>query len=228
MSKKSEDVFVELKDPVEKYKVIEDLVRESAEIKVKGLSPMGFVFLVSPQSLTGHEVVCKVVGTALLDQFDDSLIVQFDHYEYKYIAQVKHHKANDFLVLNFDTALFRVQRREDFRLRLPRSFQGRLILHVDGRKVSCSMIDVSAGGCRAEVKKKVLELKVDQTISGALSTSGRDDLMIEVNVRHVVAHPDKDDHHSVGLKFINQTEIVKNRMAALVMDLYREFFTKRS
>lgn len=228
MVKKSEDVFLEVKDEADKFKVIEDIVRYSTEIKVKGLAPMGNVFLVSPRSITGHEVLCKVVGSAFIDPNDKNVIVQFDHYEHKFIAQVKFRQAADFLYLDFNTKLYRVQRREDFRLRLPRSFQGKLTINLDGNKYPCSLIDISAGGCRIEARKRDFTVKIDQQFPAIFSAAGRDQLPVEINVRHVGPHPDKDDFNSLGLQFVNQTEIVKNRMAALVMDLYREFFTKRS
>lgn len=223
----TQGIFTLVSDPKDKAKVLEDLVRYSADIKVKALEPKSDVFLVNARTITGNDLLCKVMGPGFLEPGFQQVIAQFHLAEQKYISQVKAKLNEGFLTLNFSAPIYRVQRREDFRLRLPLSFKGRMIFLNDDSPVNCRLIDMSAGGCRVEAPIS-MSLKVNEVVRGRLSTTDRDDITVEMSVRHLASHADNDTLQLVGLQFVNQSEIVRNRMAALVMDLYREFFTKRS
>ena len=225
--KTGQNIFLLVNDAQDKNKVLSDLVRYSAEVKVKTLDPRAPIGVVSPRDINGQKVLCKVMGSLSFASQAQELITQFHLAEQKYICQLNSVLRQDILELDFSSALYKVQRREDFRLRLPAGYQGRLTIQINGRKIKCKLVDISAGGCRIEIPPD-LKWEVGNTFKGVLSTLMRDDLDVELTVRHVGKAGAKDTIRSVGAQFTNQTEIVKNRMAALVMDLYREFFTKRA
>ncbi len=227
MALKSEDIFIEIKDPNEKVKILEDLVRHQPDLKIKGLAPMATVFSVTPESLDGNSLRCKVAQKAFLNTKETDLILQFNLHEHKYISQAKFVLSGTTLTVNISSSLYRVQRREDFRLRLPRSFQGNLLMEIAGKPLKATLIDISAGGCRVEVIPPA-NLNIADSIKATLRISQRDDLPVHVEIRYIGEDSDKSPLRTLGLQFVNQNEIFKNRMAALVMDLYREFFTKRN
>jgi c-di-GMP-binding flagellar brake protein YcgR len=223
-----QNIFTPVADPKEKKKVLTDLVRYSTEVILKGIEPKADVFMVTPQSLIGDDsLLCRILGTPMISAKELEVIVQFTLTEQKYLSQAKSQIADDGIQLSFSGPLYRVQRRQDFRLRLPASFQGTFSLVHDGRQFTLKLADISAGGCRVEAPPAFAPQQ-GANYKAILATAKRNDLHVEGTVRHIAEHPDKEGYQLIGFQFINQSQIVKNRMAALVMDLYREFFTKRA
>jgi len=223
----SAGIFTAIKDPLEKNKILLDMIQHSSVMKIKALEPRADIFLAAPVSLIGGWLTCKLIGPLQVAQIQAEIILQFHLSGQKYISQVRTRIEYGNLELNFEGDLYRVQRREDFRLRLPHSYQGLMEFKMNGLNIRCKLVDISAGGCRLEIPLKHA-VKSGETYPGLVKTADRDDLTVEMNVRHIVPHPEILDMTLVGIQFTNQTEIVKNRMAALVMDLYKDFFTKRA
>ena len=221
-----QDIFTPINDPVEKEKVVQDMVSHGSAIKIKALEPQADVFQATPIEVKGNWVSCTVVGQSSLVIFEEEIIVQFRLSNEKYITQAKTRIKNNFLEISFAGPIFRVQQREDFRLRLPSSYQGRFTFEHNGERLACRLSDLSAGGCRIEIDVN-MKLREGEIYKAVLSTLKRDDLKIEFILRHIAPHPESGELVLAGMQFVNQSEIVKNRMAALVMDLYRDFFTRK-
>lgn len=225
MTKSPHEIFIEIKDATQKTKILEDLARRSMPIKIKGLAPCSDVFDVSPKSLELWKLSCKITEKSQDWKKDHSLIVQFDHYDEKYVSQVNFTLHENTIILDFSSALFRVQRREDYRIKIPRSMESSIKLQIEESSFEFNILDLSSGGCRIEVDVKN-QLQKNLKYSAVLKPKDRNDIYTRVEIRHIEKVNEKT--MSVGLQFIELTEIQKNRIAALVMDLYRTFFKSRT
>ena len=226
MSKNGQTIFTPVKDD-EKAQIFADLLKYPCEMKLKELEPRSDVISVIPRSITGTRILCSLIGKPTFSSDHFGVVVQFDLGDHKYITQIEADAKPDSAYLYFTKPIYRVQRREDFRLRLPPSYRGSFKFTHEGNPINCRIVDLSAGGCRIQVPLHVI-LKRESTIHGIFQTENRDDMEIEAQVRHISKPVDKEKFALTGLQFLNQTTLVKNRMAALVMDLYREFFTGSS
>ena len=222
-TKMGQTIFTALKDD-EKAQVFADFLKFPCEMKIKELEPRSDVFTVIPRSVTGTRILCSLVGKPEFSSDHFGVVVQFDLGEHKYVTQVNADIKPDVVYLYFSNAIYRVQRREDFRLRLPPSYKGNFRFTHEGKQVNCRIVDLSAGGCRIEVPLLIV-LRKESSIFGIFQTEDRTDMEIEAQIRHISKAVGKEKVNLVGVQFLNQSTIVKNRMAALVMDLYREFFT---
>lgn len=224
MAKTPHEIFIEIKDTSQKTKILEDLARRSMPIKIKGLAPSSDVFDASPRSLDSWKLLCRITEKSQDWKKDHALIVQFDHYDEKYVSQVSFELHENTISLDFNSALFRVQRREDYRLKIPRSMESSIKLLIEEASFEFNILDLSSGGCRIEVDIKN-PLQKNLKYSAILKPKDRSDIHARVEIRHIEKINEKV--MSVGLQFIELTEIQKNRIAALVMDLYRTFFKSR-
>lgn len=223
----SQDIFAPITAAGEKGRILDELFKYGAQIKVKMLDPRSDVFSVTPTAVAGLKVMCKMKGAPpKIGKADHSVIVQFAVSEQKYISQANFEVVGGLVQLEFRETLYKVQRRADFRLRFPSSYRAKLKVSGHKKNHEFRILDLSAGGCRIELPETFLG-KPDQRMNGVLVVAKREDLEVELEIRYV-EKATKDHPAMAGLQFVNQTQIIKNRMAALVMDLYREFFTKRS
>lgn len=243
----SQDIFIEIKDPQIRDKILSDLARHSMSVSVKLDRKSTRLYGLSPRSYSNLELACRGPADTLEKEFFDLLekhqeiflILQFNHYDDKYVTHVKFKFQVPMITLIFDEPLFRVQRRADFRLRLPRSLNAKIFLNTQqtGPQQSFQITDISAGGCRlegsGEAPSKLQTHLVSQnnkssanSLRAVIQIENHNEFNVDVEVRHLSAN-NGSKIFSAGLKFINLAEKDKNRIAALVMDLYRSLFKNR-
>lgn len=221
--------FVPISSKEEKDRIFRDVVVNKAELKLKPLASDGDIFVVEPTVIEddSYDLTCKVRGTASVGPKDDEVIVKFSLGETLYMGQAKFRQMYGVFYLDTRGKLFRVQRRDSFRVKLPASFQGKVRIDaVEDRifKKSFSLMDLSGGGCRFEAPLAGLELKSDQTWKGALLMPGKPELAVGGVLKHFAPHPIAKDKVWIGTGFAGISPATTNRIEGLVMDLYRTFF----
>jgi c-di-GMP-binding flagellar brake protein YcgR len=127
--------------------------------------------------------------------------------------------------------LYHLQRREDYRIHIPSSYKA--LLEVNSinsqiRKLSIPIMDLSGGGCRIQVEPKVLSLKAQDQIKGHIFLPDRQPIQIVGTVRHIRIEKNSKGQPICGIQFIGMSDITKNKIIAVVMDLYRELFVGRT
>lgn len=220
------NIFQLISDPSEKMKILYDLINARQGLIVKGSENDDAIHVLEPRLIQGSELMCKVSHPENFKFKQGQLIVQFTVNTQKYIAQVPAKKAGEFLALSMEKKLFRVQRREFFRLRLPQTFRGVVqIPELFGSPFNQSfhLVDLSGGGCRVDLPPLDIDIKSGTVFKGILKLPNRPDFAVICTVRYQNQLPDGG---WLGLEFFHQSEPEKNRMAATVMDLYRELFSR--
>ena len=147
----------------------------------------------------------------------------------KYFLQTNYQIKDRQLMVKAPETIYHLQRREDYRIKIPANFQALFEVHqINDKyiKYSFPIWDLSGGGCRLNLKNSKHTLKNEEELHGHLFFPDRNPTQAHAVVRHIRPGPDKESS-LYGLQFLGMTEIQKNRVAAVVLDLYREFFLKR-
>lgn len=219
------DIFTQIRDADEKLTLLGDLVKSGKELILKGLDPSCEIFRALPKQVSKTKLLCQL-SSPMNETQHKGAIVQFNAGEEKYLSQVGLEIDKSSITLDFSSLIYRVQRRSDFRLKIPASFQGQIVIRDNTKQIISKLLDLSAGGCRVETDLN-FTTGPGKTYKGLLKTAGRKDIPLTLEVRHEQDIHSAPPHLTIGFQFINHDEVSKNRMAALVMDLYREFFSSR-
>lgn len=106
------------------------------------------------------------------DLVDTPIMCSFTYNDNKYFFKAKATSHEVYFFLNFPEKIYKIQRRNNFRLNVP-SFLDHVIKIIEYPKLECRLADISLGGCRIEIATPTeLEL-IDET-----------DVTIEINIVH--------------------------------------------
>ncbi len=226
------DIFTRISDSSEKARLFSDLAQTRSEILAKKLEPGADVFVLLAYDFNGQKLSCKLTGATHTLPNQGQLILTFFVGGEKYFQQADFTMAADIVSISAGNApIFHLQRREDYRIKLPGLYKALLeMVSINGKtqKHAIPIMDLSGGGCRIQVDAKFLHLKVNDELKGHLFLPDRDPIPMTGSVRHVRVENHGKGPLTCGIQFIGLTEPVKNRIVAVVMDLYRQLFAGRS
>ncbi|PIS11567.1 MAG: hypothetical protein COT73_03295 [Bdellovibrio sp. CG10_big_fil_rev_8_21_14_0_10_47_8] len=224
------DIFTKISDNSEKARLFSDLAEAKGEMIAKRTEPTADVFVLMAFQYAQQSVYCKIVGATHPQLPEGDLILNFFVGGEKYFFQTKYKMSGDQVVLMTDAPLFHLQRREDYRIKIPVSYKALLeIVSINGQtlKKAIPVVDLSGGGCRIQTDLKSLPLKVQDQLKGHLFLPDRDPISLTASVRHIRTD-NQGRGTTCGVQFVGMTEILKNKLIAVVMDLYRELFSGRT
>lgn len=224
----SRDIFTKISDPSEKDRIFHDLCVSPSEIIAKPLSPQSETLLLKAEVFVGNELACSNLSKHSPPEGPGELILQITLGAEKYLCSTPYILRGKRIYLNTNTEVFHLQRREDFRLRLPVSYKATFELRTVNqkpRRARLQIIDISGGGCKVLVTPTPPAFNISDQVSGEIHLPDRPTISISGQIRH-----EDDDQHAksqvVGIQFTNMPLPVRNRLAALVMDLYRQLFSR--
>lgn len=223
------NIFQLVSDPSEKMRILYDLLKSGQRLSVKTPERHDEFLELEPRQIQGSSLLCRPDDKTTVYRKDGELIAQFQVGGQKYICSVPYEKNGELLSLAMEKKLFRVQRREFFRLQLPSGFRGTLSipeLHGVPFNQSFHLVDLSGGGCKIQMPRLDIGLKSGTVFRGIMKLPGRQDFALLCTVRHQNKLPNRKDNLWYGIEFHHANEQDRNRMAAIVMDLYRELFSR--
>ncbi len=215
----AQNIFLEVKDSLEKARLFETLANNRVEIMAKSLSPGSLLFTLKAYQFENSQLRCLAKGEVAMLPVDDDVILQFQLGADKYVFQARMKRRVDLAHVATSSPLFRIQRRADFRIRVPKSFSASLKI----RDAHFDLLDLSAGGCKIQVEKSFV---LDPVFSGELSLRKQEHMILQLTRRHRGPDPSSNEHDLVGLQFTDISEKSKNLLAGIVMDIYREYLRK--
>lgn len=227
----SQDIFTRISDASEKSRLFYDIVDTRGEIQAKLPDPSADVFILMAYDYSDKRLHCKINGATSTMPGQGTLITTFFIGGEKYFFTTEYKSTGDQVSLLTANPLFHLQRREDYRVKIPASYRALFeIVSVNGKteKRSILMMDLSGGGCRIQVDPKVMPLKVGDELKGHLFLPDRSPIPVTGSVRHTRADVHGKAPTVCGIQFVGLTEPMKNRIIAVVMDLYRELFAGRT
>lgn len=231
MSDEKQNIFVKIKKKEDLDKLIQSLNKEKYEISAKLPSSSEDVLILVPESMMRNELSCKIKlkPKGLQIPESGSVVIQVQMGDEKFLAQPFYSLKSENLYLQLDCDFFQLQRREDFRLRIPNSFKSEIKIaskNDQSTQFQGSLLDISSGGCRYENHRRSFSLAMNDIIKGQLSLAGRPSVDFTGVIRHIAPLPDNPEIDLIGVQFQDLSAQSKNRIFALIMDIHRELFSK--
>lgn len=225
------DVFNKISDPSEKTTLLLDLAKSRGEIIAKKSDSSSDIYTMLATGFQDKSLSCKLVGASSpLAEKNGSMIVTYFIGGEKYFQVCPFKRVGEEIFLGDDNPIYHLQRRQDYRIRLAASYRILLeIVSVNGstNKKTIPLIDLSGGGCRIQVNPEQVAFKVGDELMGHLFLPDRSPISVSCSVRHSRVDPQFSGKVTYGVQFIGMSKITKNNIIALVLDLYRQFFSGR-
>ncbi len=226
-----QDIFTRISDPSEKVRLFMDLAKSRGELIAKRPDPSADAFVLMAYEYINGKILCRIMGAqSTLPPSGELILTCFVGGE-KYFLQTQYQYSGDQLSLSTDAHLYHLQRREDYRIRIPQGFKALYeVVSINGqtKKIPIPLMDLSGGGCRIQIDTKVLPLKLQDEIKGHLFLPDRPPIPVLGSVCHLRTDSMGKEPVICGVQFVGLTDQVKNRIIAVVLDLYRQHFSGRN
>lgn len=129
--------------------------------------------------------------------------------------------------LSPEIPLFRVQRRQNYRVKVPPQFRSSLkILKVEEHplNVSFALFDLSAGGCCLQIPLTGAQLTSNTRFSGILDLQNREAVEVQGYVRHIrELSVNQTKAKLVGIQFQPLTPSLESLLFSVTMELSRHY-----
>lgn len=215
---KTKEPFAKISDRREKEKIFFDMAEAKSTIIAKTGVPDSALITLHASIFSSQKLYCTTTGK-LPAPGEMTFQVLLGGEKYIWLSSCEVQK--DIVVIHLDAEVFHVQRREDYRIRLPQNFSASFLC----QKHKYQLVDLSGGGFRILIRPTPPTFKIGDEVQGELNLPDRQPLAI----RGVVVHEKDDEVHkeqTLGVQFKGLTEMDKNRLIAVVMDLYRQLFAR--
>lgn len=233
----TQDIFIKVKSTEEKNEVFDFLIYSRKEVLAKTTEKDSELFFLFPEKFEKGKLLCSMKDTVIPTSLKNEkglLVIQFNSRTEKYLSQTTFSIEDNKIILDTKSDLFQLQRREDFRLKFPPNYKAVFVLKkINGKdinlplpKLKQTILDISGGGCRIENNLTNHEVKSKDILEGEILLPNREPLVVRCEARYVAPVPDRVQNQMIGLMFLDLTTITKNRIVALVMDIYRELFSR--
>lgn len=226
---KEKSLFEKIKSPAEARVMYGQLPNEGREFYCKGEGPL-FAFkpvsFEATQGLRG-EVRLFDDGEKLLPE---NVVVNFS------VGKDRYYTVSDFTplpngkgILQLNDLLYRLERREFYRVALPDKMNRDCnIIAYDGRSsfVAAVIMDLSVGGARLQVLKgKLKEANANSVINCVLHIKDKWTFELKATIRHVIEGQKTDVY---GIQFMEVSDPVQRKLISLLMELQREVLRERA
>jgi hypothetical protein len=226
----SADVFTKISDLSEKNRLFRDLAAARGEVHAKRPEPSADVLVLMAFDFSDQTLTCRVSTGAHNQQTDGDLVITFFIGGEKYFFMGHYRVVGETILLKTSEPLFHLQRRNDYRIKIPASYKTLFeVVSINGttKKLSIPITDLSGGGCRLVINSQMIKLNVGDEMRGHLFLPDRAPIQLTGSVRHKKEEVHAKNSFAYGIQFVGLGEMVKNRIVAVVMDLYRQLFTGR-
>jgi len=155
--------------------VASDLYQEIMDNLRKNNVPV--VFKIANAHAKSNFVPVEDAELGIIRKFDSDLVdtpimCSFTYLDNKYFFKSKATSRDVYFFLNFPEKIYKIQRRNNFRLAVP-NFLDHQVTILEYPKLECRLNDISLGGCRLEITTPTeLEL-IDET-----------DITVEIKIVH--------------------------------------------
>ena len=219
-----EDFTSELTKAIQQHSVeitLKNIESDCFKAKIKKVSSEGWVIL-------GNEKGVHV---------GDSLMMSMVLNDEKYLAQCSVQAlANGWwpITLDFPKQIYRVQRRRNFRIRIPLSMVTTLQFPLANGKYKSNPLpnelipvsDLSLGGARLILPQTSPLALVDKEIIGQLNLPKKVSVPIKAKVKHIEPVITSPAEVFVGIEFFGLDSSTENKLYSFSMEIYRDYIQK--
>ncbi|GEM_PF-5598356 len=219
-------IFDKLTSQAEKKELLDILVQQPGSFILKINGAKGRLTAVKPIGrLKNKKLFIQVLLRPLLIQKPVEAIFYANIGDKKVIGQVLLHMVSkDLYAIEFNGDLYRVQRREHFRLIIPDSYSSEL--ETLDLKKHFKIADISVGGCRlrdnpVKFEKPECQLLIEQKFKATISIKGFSVFSVNGQVRAIIK---RKNYIEYGISFLGDEPEFKKSMSILTLDLYRKLY----
>jgi len=228
--------FHPITSPKEIDQLLQDFVNSRTTLQTKpedsNDSSEESITLLKGYHCTKEVVLAKTVGgPKILPKTNVLFIVDHKLEKYFCVGQVVEYKGADY-VLKFEK-LFKLQRRNNFRIDLPESILKAefLILKFEREHETKTfrLLNLSAGGFAFHApQEKVKSLAAGKTLMGTLKIGNHDSILINCKIKHKrkESPPGESFYFYIGCEFIDVTIGLSEAIASIVNDCHRQIFSR--
>lgn len=161
---------------------------------------------------------------------DERLTMSFSIDNEKYFFQAKLAATEDenFWEINGNTDLYKLQRRDSFRIRIPGAIKATAILKNTDTKLvfaTGNVVDLSGGGCKIHLPG-IFPVIPGQIIQCEMTIGRRHPLNVVGEIRHIKKVSDPKPTQTLGVMFRDTTALIESKIFTITMELHREFLGK--
>ncbi len=241
MLSKSDDIFTKISDPLEKEKILRGIVLARKDMLIKCSDSLvslprssnqekseGGILIGTPILFQSGKIFCR---SSFKLSTSTQVVVQMSTGEDKYLCLSTCHPSGDGFCLDMEGQIFKLQRREEFRLKIPSGYYAILkILLIANHPIdgNLPLVDLSAGGCKVEVKANFYKAQTGDRFRAELRLKGREPIFVNGNIRYISKHPLYSQQQVWGVEFSDMSTQLKDKLAGFTMDIYRELFSRMS
>jgi hypothetical protein len=162
----------------------------------------------------------------------EGVTVLFTVNEERYLAKTRFDSIEGSqAVLSVDCAIFKLQRRDNFRVTVQQMQGARFeveSINSNPARANLTLIDLSAGGLGAEIGLRTpIQLKTGDIVSGRVLVPGflNEMLLCEVRYLKPLGSAGSGIRH-VGVQFKEMTPAIQSELNVRVLEIHREYFSK--
>lgn len=222
------DIFSKVSND-EKLRLFKDLANVRGEIICKGDGDDIYRMIVE-RATAKQELQCSVPFGLQLPKNEKELLGNFFLGGERYFFKTPVLVNSDVIILRMDADLFHLQRRQNYRIKIPENYQATFLvssLNKAPTKLSGQIFDLSSGGCRVVLTASTPILEHGDILSGHIVIGKRDPLEIEGVIRHHKLEKGAALTKQIfGVEFRQLSSLIEGKLFAITMDLHREFFSR--
>lgn len=228
MSQDNTEIFTKI-TPVERVRLFQDLAAVRGEIICKGDAEDVYRLNVE-KALGKQELHCSVTFGMPSPVQEKEVLGNFFLGGERYFFKTPVRMDKSFVVLRMDVDLFHLQRRQNYRIKIPESYQAQLMIQELAKlavKIPTQMYDISSGGCRIAMNGDKPLVEMGDPIKGQVIIGKREPIEIDGVVRHVRSEKSGTNIKQIfGVEFKSLSTLTEGKLFSITMDLHREFFSR--
>ena len=203
------------------------------QVKPKGLedSKEGTLTALKVFSFKKTKLLTKHISGPSLSKEPITIVADLIDEKFFCTARVLEKKDRDYSI-NIDK-LFRLQRRNNFRLTIPENLIQASVSVVKGDKIdpkdNFRLVDISAGGYAMAVSPKMInDFEMGALLTVSLHVGNHDELTLPVKIKYKRRHTsiNGEDYIHFGCEFESISPAISQTLAHLVNDCHRQIFAR--
>lgn len=183
--------------------------------------------LVFPKRKDNFDIYCLTENFEKIQNLSDQNVVgQFKLSDTQYFFYSTFHIENNYIVINSDITLFKLQRRQVYRLKVPRTYQASVLItkiDQDETHIKAILTDLGLGGCCIALVQDLklrenseihIELKFENRIPQAAEG------IVRFNRKEMMQNK---KFYFIGIQFKNSSTAWDSTLFSVMMELSRKY-----
>lgn len=218
----TDDLFSKIEDKQQIDRIFEEITKASAEISIQ-LQDNSSLQIKSYKKFGSEIIVFRELNEQPPEQ---EVIVSFNLSPEKYFLKSKLVQKNKACHIEITEFLYKLQRRKNFRLPLPKLWEPKFECLLPISKYF-DVYDLSSGGFSIEYTPSELSAIPDTKVEGVLRIKNRLDLHLSALLKHSKEVGSKAyPRIRAGLEIVGLKQKDENQIMSILMEIHREIFSK--